>query len=192
MSKRLFEQLDSVLITEDQIIEKFELSDDAIALLEIAAFMETKTIEEGLNFGKLLGKLGLKAHKGTGIIQVISRAGKNIGELFWYLLQAQRGDEAAKIKVKEIASKKIKKEDIINFILMLDQASLHLLSGPLHTLSAITGIHIEADLHKIGSTSELIKKAVKELEDASKNLVGKLKDKMVGYVKNIKTIMSLA
>ena len=191
MSK-LLEQLESHLITEDQIVEKFELSDHAIALLEAGVFMETETLEEGLNFGKLLGKLGLKAHKGAGLIQILGKAGKNIGELFWYLFQAQRGDETAKLKVKEIVSKKIKKEDIINFILMLDQASLHLLSGPLHTLSAITGIHIEADLHKIGSTSELIKKAVKELEDASKSLVGKLKDKIVGYIKNIKSVMSLA
>ncbi len=192
MSKKLLEQLDSALITEDQIVEKFELSDDAIALLELAAFMETETLDEALNFGKLLGKLGLKAHKGVGLLQILKSAGKNIGELLWYTIAAHRGDEAAKIKVKEIASKKIKKEDIINFLMLLDQATLHILMGPLHTLAALTGIHVSADLHKIGSASELIKKAVAELEDASKSLVGKVKDKLKGYINSIKATLAMA
>ena len=192
MSKRLIEQLDSVLITEDQIVEKFKLSNDAIALLEIAAFMDTKTLEEGLNFGKLLGKLGLKAHKGVGLIDILKKSGKNIGKMMWLAFQVQRGDETAKLELKELLKTKIKKEDVLNFILQLDQATLHVITGPIHLLSAITGWHLEADLHKVGSASELIKKAVAELETASKSLVGKLKDKMIGYVKNIKATLSLA
>lgn len=192
MSKRLIEQLDSVLITEDQIVEKFDLSNDAIALLEIAAFMDTKTLEEGLNFGKLLGKLGSKAHKGTGLLDVLKKSGKNIGKMMWLAFQAQRGDDAAKLELKTLLNTKIKKEEVINFLYMLDQATLHLVTGPLHMIEALTGWHIGADLHKATSATQAIKSAVKELEDAGKKLVGSVKTKVLSYVGNIKSVMGLA
>lgn len=191
MSKRLIQELDALLITEDQIVEHFHLSDEAIALLEVASFMETKTLDEALNFGKLLGKLGLKAHKGTGLIQILGKAGKNMAEMMWYAFQASRGDENAKVKLTEILKKKIKKEDVINFLYQLDMATAHLITGPIHMIDAITGWHIAPNLHKATSTTQMIKNAIKELEDAGKKLVGSLKNKMLGYVGNIKSVMGM-
>lgn len=191
MSK-LLEQLESHLITEDQIVEKFQLSDHAIALLEAGIFMETETLDEALNFKGLLGKLGLKAHKGTGLIQILGKAGKNMAEMMWYAFKAAKGDEAAKVKLAEILKTKIKKEDVINFLYQLDMATAHLVTGPIHMIDAITGWHIAPNLHSAASTTEIIRRAIKELEDASKKLVGAVKNKIVGYVGNIKSVMSIA
>jgi hypothetical protein len=192
MSKKLLEQIESVLITEDQIVEKFELSDEAISLLELASFIETKTLDEALNFGKLLNKLGLKAHKGTGLIQILGKAGKNMAQMMWYAFQAVKGDEGAKVKLAEILKTKVKKEDVINFLYQLDMATAHLVTGPIHMIDAITGWHIAPNLHKASSTTEIIKKALKELEDAGKKLVGSVKNKLLSYVSNIKSDMGYA
>ena len=42
--------------------------------------------------------------------------------------------------------KGLKKEDVLDFLLNLDMATLHIVSGPIHTIDAITGWHLWANV----------------------------------------------
>lgn len=87
----------------------------------------------------VLKKVGLHAHKSKGLLSYIKSFTTGVGKLFLALL---KGDGK---KAKEIL-KSVNKEDVLDFLLKLDTGTLHLISGPLHTLDAWTGWHIGANI----------------------------------------------
>ena len=142
---------------------------------------------------KALGAIGFKVHSsGRGIIPTLMKAGKNVAQLFWYAMKASNGDTEAKKKVKEIANKEITKHDVVDFLLKLDTMSMHLLTGPIHMIDALTGWHISVDFkEKSANISDRIKKAVEHLKavvsDLSKPIANKIQQYISGLNKTLST-----
>ena len=137
---------------------------------ELLAITMLENSDDLLVEGKLdsvLKKAGLSIHKKKGLIQYLTQAGVVMTKFFVAVL---KGDKQT---LKKLANTEIKKEEVVNFLLQLDQATLHLITGPIHMKDAITGWHIGADLHTDISSSvkELIKKAVSTIKDHIHKLI---------------------
>ena len=112
--------------------------------------MSEGAINESLN--DWLSKIGLHAHKGKGIINYISQFGSLAGKM---ILAAIKGDAK---KVKEL-SKQVTKEEILDFLYKLDQATLHIVTGPAHMIDSILGWHISANIdHLKKGTQDVLSK----------------------------------
>ena len=113
--------------------------------------------------------MGLHVKKGKGLIQYFAAFTKGAGAMILAML---KGDTD---KVKAI-SKTVKKQDIIHFLLQLDQATLHLVTGPIHMIDAITGWHIGADLGALTKKSaELALSAIDAITQAFNKILTSLK-----------------
>ena len=106
---------------------------------------DTLIIENAFSnqLNRVLGKAGLSLHKTKekGLLSDLMTAGKG---MFKFFMAAIKGDTAT---LKKMANKEISKEELIDFIIKLDTATGHILSGPIHTIHAVTGWHIGANLH---------------------------------------------
>ena len=133
--------------------------------------MELPKVSSGINEALLtegsindfLSKFGLKFHKeGPGLIDYIKDFVKGTGKIF---VAALKGDKA---EVKRIMQS-VTKEQIIDFLLKLDTVTLHILTGPIHMVDAITGWDLWADIEKVskkaGNLVQDIWKVIKELKD---------------------------
>ncbi len=164
-------------------------------IIEIAIFMEEyNQLDEGIgDYTKrlkgLLAKAGLHASQGgPGLIQMLAKAGTTMTQFFWYAMKAATGDEEAKKKVKELANKEVKKETLMDFLLKLDQVTLHMLTGPIHAIEAITGWHIGVYYKVASKATEKIRTAISHLEDVAKTVTGKIKQKILQYINGIKQL----
>lgn len=154
---------------------KLTSSDEYQAVLGMIQFLEyidndyQETLSEGI-----LDKFGLSAKKEDGgLIKIVKDAGLLMAKLF---AAALKGDKET---VKEIANTEIKKEDVLNFLLKLDQATLHLLTGPIHSIEAITGWTIWTKVDKTTSTTiSTIKDATKYIKDRVSNINDKAAKKI--------------
>lgn len=172
---------------------------DSIALLELAMFMEENEymLNEAIkNWGKkvggLLKKVGLHAHTGEGgLIWVLGKSSVTMGQLFWNLVKAATtGDKKAKEKVVEIAKTEITKEQVLDFLLKLDTLTLHMVTGPLHMLDALTGWHIAVNIKKASEpVVDRTKRAINHLRNLADNLKGKLKKQVLDYVFGLRRIL---
>jgi hypothetical protein len=103
-----------------------------------SASNEMELIQESLDkvFKSFFHKTGLHVKKGKGLIQHLL----NGGEFVYKAVKLAIKQDSDGIK-KLFADAEFKK-NFVDFILKLDQASLHLITGPLHFIEAVTGIHI--------------------------------------------------
>lgn len=152
---------------------------DMMSVLEAAVFFDTdiEVLNEGIgSLGDMVkgigNAIGITAHKDTeGFAQLTMKAGANIVKLIWYAAKAVKGDAEAKAKVKELASTEIKKEDVLDYLLKLDALSLHMISGPIHMLDALTGWDIMVKMKKHAMTMhDRAVAAIKNLVDAAKEI----------------------
>jgi hypothetical protein len=132
----------------------------AMSLPKVAV-NESLLTENAVN--DFLSKFGLKFHKeGPGLIDYIKDFVKGTGKIF---VAALKGD---KDEVKRIAQG-ITKEKVIDFLLKLDTATLHIITGPIHTVDAITGwdlwANVKSQAKKAGNIIHDVWKAIKELKD---------------------------
>lgn len=130
-----------------------------------------------------LGKSLVHIKKGKGLIQYFKQAGVGMAKLFMATI---KGDVD---EVKKIA-KSVKATDVMDFLLKLDQATLHLITGPLHSLEAITGWHIWANVQKAHATAgkvvDKIKDAIKTIKSNIGNFIAGTKMKQ--YMSYLNTI----
>jgi hypothetical protein len=188
-----------------QKLNQYAYSNDELqdmnALVEIAMFMEqdVNRLDEAFSVGELgkmagglLKKAGLHLHKGDGLIQIAMKSGKVMGQFLWYALKAASGDKEAKVKVKELANTEITKEQMLDFLLKLDMATLHVLTGPLHTIDAITGWHLWANVKdKADQGLKKAKEAIGNLIQVAKTAEQSVKDKLKGYMHGIAKLIGL-
>jgi len=108
----------------------------------------------------VLNKAGISISKGheKGLISDLMTAGK---AMFKFIMAAIKGDKAT---IKKMANTEISKEELAAFILKLDTATGHILSAPIHTINAITGWHIGANLHH--AAHEIKNVTVSKIRDA--------------------------
>lgn len=175
-----------------------KLNDDQIALLEYHFFMENldtfneSVLNEGvkdkvmgfLKKAKLSAKdlthhLGLHIGRssGRGLIQSLLASGMNISKVMIAAFKSVSGNQEDKAALKDaIINLKIKKEDLLDFLLRLDQATLHLVTGPLHVIDALMGWHIWADVKAQASNiATRIKDAFTAMIQTIKDLPGNIK-----------------
>jgi hypothetical protein len=126
------------------------------------------SFNEDLNEGKIdnfANKFGMKIHKSNGLIDYIKKFTMATGKL---LLAAIKGDAET---VKKIATS-VTKEEFIDFLLKLDMATLHLITGPIHMIDAITGWDLSANLqHYTGHVKAVVVKSVKDALDYVKDKI---------------------
>jgi len=168
----------------------------AQALIEIAALVEAYDTLDALNESVsdemleesvkgILHKAGVHVAKGTGLIEYIFKGAKGLGSLF---IAAIKGDTD---RVKELA-RSVKKADVLDFLLKLDQATLHAVTGPIHFIDAVTGYHIGADIaSKIEGAGKVIKgamdKAKEVIHKSIQNL--KIRSKMLNNIDRINKLV---
>lgn len=130
------------------------LDDDIATLMEVWYFSQYggNEINESM-FGDLknmLSKIGVKTKSGQqGLLQIIGKAGKNVGLLIYYAVKVYMGDESYKEKMVDIANTKITKADVINVLLKMDTLTLHAVTGPIHIIDAVTGWSIAPNIQSV-------------------------------------------
>jgi len=170
------------------VLEISMILDDSANMNE--AF-DLNTLKKGA--GALLKSIGGGAHKsGDGLIQVALKSGKLMAEFIWHTLRAAAGNEDSKVRMKELANTQITKEQVLDFLLKLDMATLHLVSGPLHLIDAVTGWHIWAHI-KTKSEDMLTKakNAITNLTDAAKEAGDEVKNKLKQLMHGIARLFGL-
>ena len=143
---------------------------------------EGTTLLEGEGrIDKMLGKAGLHIGRSDGLIQMLAKSGKQFGKVLLALWKARKGGDDAKANLKQvIEDSKISKEQFLDFLLKLDQATLHMITGPLHLLDAVMGWHIAPHVaKKTAGMADKIKSAFDSIahtiKDLPKNIIKKIK-----------------
>lgn len=165
------------------------------SILEVAMFMEhdVERIDEAFDVkalsnaaGSLLKKAGLHLHKGEGLMQQAMKGGAAVGKLIWYSIKAVQGDKEAKAKAKELANSEVKKEDVLAFLLNLDMATLHIFTGPIHFIDAVTGWHLWADVKEVAQDGlKKAQAAIENLIDVAKSSPSQIKAKLKKYLSGL-------
>jgi hypothetical protein len=169
-------------LKEDLNKVEFNTAEYQAAMIKLSYVLEhSDTLNENVEYvaeavNDTLKKFGLHVAKGKGLISYFAKFATGAGKL---IIAALKGDGEA---VAEI-SNSVKKEDVIDFLLKLDQATLHLVTGPIHMIDAITGWHIAANIKHAAETAsnimDKIKKAYVDLKtiaaQAFKSTPAKLK-----------------
>jgi len=146
--------------------------------------MNESDLNEGVN--DWLGKVGLKLHKGDGILDYIKQFTTGSGKL---VMAALKGD---KDKVKEIA-RSLDRSKVIDFLLKLDMATLHLVTGPIHFVDAVTGWDLMANLKGAAKQAknlvDVFKDAILKVKDSAMELFsGKQQQRVLSNIKRIETL----
>lgn len=163
--------------------EQQEINEAMMKLLVAMSFQPS--LNESLDEGKIAdfaGKLGLHISKENGLIDYVRKFTVASGKL---LFAAIKGDTE---KVKEISSG-MKKEEFVDFLLKLDMATMHLVTGPIHMINAITGWELAPNIkHGAHAVKDAVVKSFKDALDYIKNKIdnfmapGEKKDEMETHV----------
>jgi hypothetical protein len=185
---------------------------DIIVLIECMAFIEAcidNTLNEGVvdsskaflsKIGNILKnkvdpiakKAGLLIETKKGLLQYLSSATTGVAKLLYYAVDYYfNKNEESKKKMIELA-KSVKKEDIIDFLLKLDTLTLHLISGPIHQLDALTGTHIWANIqNKTKNVTDAAKDAIRKIESLKDQLEGSLKAQLQKYSNALRRLFGI-
>ena len=129
--KELKELQESKTLTED-------MEDKISILLYLTEAQEVLILEDVHSW---LDKVGLKIHKGTGLLDYMKAFAVGAGKIF---IAAIKKDEE---EVKKIAAT-LQKAHVIDFLLKLDMATMHIVTGPIHFVDAVTGWDLMANIKK--------------------------------------------
>jgi hypothetical protein len=186
--------------------------EDVLILIEGMAFIEAcmdNTINEGVidstkGFLNKIGdifknkvepvakKAGLHIETKKGLLQYLSSASTGVAKLLYHAVNYYfNKNEESKKKMIEL-SKSIKKEDVIDFLLKLDMLTLHLVSGPIHQLDALTGTHIWANIKsKTKNVTDAATDAIKKIESLRDHLEGSLKSQLQKYSNALRRLFGI-
>ena len=168
----------------------FILEEDTYKLVETVLLVE-EDINEKIDVKAALKKVGLSTEKsGKGLIQILRGASTHIAKAFILALKAHVFKKKdAKEELKQHLKRKVKREEIVDFLLRLDMVSLHIFTGPIHMIDALTGWELMADIHSgAKSASDRVKSAVQALDTAKKDVAdfrAKRLDSMVTTLKKM-------
>jgi len=176
---------------------------EAIAsLLEFIVFIEEgeslilseakgESIKAGL--GKVANKLGISVHGRKNLLQLVTSVGKNTGLALVYAARSHMGQTGAKEKLENILKTSNIKSELADLILRLDTLTLHLFTGPIHIIDAITGWHLGADLQNKAKTPNThVKTAIDTIIKASNVIKDKPRRTLNRSIEKIKKIFAVA
>jgi len=180
---------ESIKMTEDMedkiallmyMAENDEMINESYDLENLTEAHEEMIIE-GVN--DWLSKVGMKLHKGKGLIDYFLQFTKGAGKL---IMAAIKND---KEKIKEIADG-FKKEEVIDFLLKLDMATMHIVTGPIHLIDSVTGWDLMANIkHAAEGAKDKLKAfydAMQKVKDSIQSVLGgDRKKKMMRVATNL-------
>jgi len=192
--------------------EDISVREDAYALLEFMIFID-KCGDDSINeaavekvaslikksggildkyINPVANKAGINVSVKKGLVHYLASAGINTAKLIYHAINYYYNkDEKSKERIKEII-KSVKKEDLIDFLLKLDTLTLHLITGPIHTIDALTGTHIWANIKtKAETMMDKAKKAITYLESLKSDVEGRLKKQIQKYADSLKKIFGI-
>lgn len=171
------------------------MESDLLIMLEVAEFMDDNAINEGIGewtkkIKSFLPKLGFEGeYEGQGLIQQLSRASKGVAQILWYALKAWKGDQKYQEKVKELSTS-VKREDVVQFLWNLDLLTLHLFTGPIHMLGALTGWELKANITQATRTiKDRAKRAIEHLEAIAQESSGNIRKRLSNYATRLKKLL---
>lgn len=112
---------------------------------DVNIFEDDMLMEGGIS--DIFSKLGLKIHRRKGLLQHLKNAGIGVAKLVAFAIKKDK--EGVKSVLKGL-----KKEDVLDFILKLDQATLHIITGPIHFIDAVTGFELWANVQDVASDAK--------------------------------------
>ena len=117
-----------------------------------------------------------------GLLSYMKDVGIGGAEILYHAFNAYyHKNEESKVRIKEIAAS-VKKEHLIDILMKLDVVTLHLITGPLHIIEAVTGWGILGAIKsKVEPVEKQARQAVSSLESLSKSLDDKLKAQVQNY-----------
>lgn len=172
--------------------------DDKQKILEIALFMSMNPDQLNENVGggvlRIAKKAGLniKSSSGRGLLSILSKAGKYMGEVMYYAFKAHGGDREARVKLKELLQKRVSKEEFIDFLLKLDTVTFSAITGPLNIIDAIMGWNTVANIRKNAvKVDDRITNAIDSLLSSAEDLPDKIRKRVMTNISKLKKIIGV-
>jgi len=146
--------------------------DACVSMVKLAFVVEhNDDLNEGNDFlsedlSSILKAIGLHDERNDGLISYLAKFSAGAGRL---IIAAVKGD---KKKVSEIANS-MSRSQFVDFLLKIDVMTLHLLTGPIHMIDALTGWEVAANIHgsaiKGKDHAERLKKVFGELKKTARS-----------------------
>jgi len=118
-----------------------------------------KTVFNNVETG--LDKIGMKLHHGKGLLDYAKSIAGFSGKM---IIAALKKDKEEILKI----SQSFEKSEFIDFLLKLDMVTMHIFTGPIHMIDAVTGwdlmANIKSHAHKAESLIDTISKTIEELK----------------------------
>lgn len=176
------------------------ITDDAANLLEsLYVFQQlgSDNLTEAVNLRSLkafLVRQGVKTKKAPGLLQTVLKGGVNTAKLMNLAIKTSLGkpgaaDELQKLKM----SSKITKKTVLDFLFRLDVVSLHLFSGPIHSLDALFGWDLAHIIEKhVKAVTIRVKTALDTLRRVAAEQPDPMKSDLFGSIGHIHSILNVA
>ena len=162
---QLQEEMEDKIAILMYLSESEELLNES-AINEFALLTEAEAVEKANGW---LSKIGMKLHKGKGIIDYVKQFTGVVGKM---IMAAIKGDKEA---VKAHAQK-VEKHEVVDFLLKLDMATMHIVTGPIHFIDAITGWDLMVNIkHAAEDAKDKLKvfyDGIKKVKDSIMNVLG--------------------
>jgi len=130
--------------------------------------------------------------KEKGLAHYFKDLGIGGAQLMYHAFNAYYNKDAkSRERVRELASS-VKKEHIMDILLKLDVLSLHLVTGPLHIIDAITGWNfLHYIKNKVEPTEKKVKAALHSLDSLKNDLQGELKSQLIRYTNALRRVFGV-
>jgi hypothetical protein len=108
-------------------------------------------------FTSLAKKMGISGESKKTLLGLLSTIGKKAALTLVYAIQASAGSESAKEKLKEIVKDRQIYSELSDLVIRLDVLTLHMISGPIHMIDALTGWDIADKIREqaLGVTNKI-------------------------------------
>ena len=186
-------------VSEDRV----EVSQgDIIAVLEYMLILDAGneivlSEQKAENLKSLIGsiskKLGFAGSGRKNLISLLSSISQNAALSVANAIQAQAGREGAREKLESVLKTSNIKSELIDLVIRADVLTLHMISGPIHIIDAITGFEIADKIReKAEIGSEKIKDAVEFIQRSSKKLPNPKTRRLEKSIRIIRRVFNLS
>ena len=174
------------------------LDNDKQQILEIAFFMSMNPNQLNENIGSSIMRaakkagLNIKSSGGRGLISILSKTSKYMGQVMYYAFKAHGGDKEARVKLKELLQKRVSREELFDFLLKLDAVTFSAITGPINIIDAIMGWSTVANIRKSAvKVDDRITNAIDSLLSSAEDLPDKIKRRVITNITKLKKIVGV-
>ena len=174
------------------------LDNDKQQILEIAFFMSMNPNQLNENIGSSIMRaakkagLNIKGSGGRGLISILSKTSKYMGQVMYYAFKAHGGDKEARVKLKELLQKRVSREELFDFLLKLDAVTFSAITGPINIIDAIMGWSTVANIRKSAvKVDDRITNAIDSLLSSAEDLPDKIRRRVITNISKLKKIVGV-